>query len=119
MRLYTMLSRLAEPSRIARAVRLVALDRIAYVRPAPGGIVGLVIGDREQQHIVYVSFDGRRYSCTCLDFKKNGKPCKHILALAFYTEKILSRNLHHHDTGIRESRAHHLHAAYSAAPLSP
>lgn len=115
--LYTILSRRAEPSKIARAIRLVATDRVAYIRPAPGGLVGVVIGEKGEKHIVYLSTDGSRYSCTCYDFKRSGKPCKHVLALAFYVEKLLSRNLHHHGDAVRESRVHHP-AASSAAPQS-
>ncbi len=109
MQLFAKLAAESTPERVGRAVSLVALDKILYVEEwRPGLYKALVRGDSGLEHIVILSSDGSRYRCTCLDYARTRRPCKHILAVAFYlglVEKRISRNLHHHT--LRESRDHH------------
>ena len=109
MQLFTSLAAKSTPERISRAASLVALDKVLYVEEwRPGIYKAVVRGDSGLEHIVILSKDGSRYKCTCYDYAKTRKPCKHILAVAFYlglVEKKVSRNLRHH--ALRESRDHH------------
>ena len=110
MQLFARLAAESTPERIGRAAALVALNRVLYVERWHNGFYRAVVrGDSGLEHIVILSEDGARYRCTCFDYARTGKPCKHILAVAFYlgleARRSVSRNLHHHP--LRESRVHH------------
>ena len=107
MKLFDVLRVRTTSDRVARAIRLVALDRVAYVREAYGGFVALVNGDSGEKHIVYISYDAKKFSCTCMDFVRWRKPCKHILAAAYIVDKMAVAQTKPPSSQLRESRAHH------------
>ncbi len=88
---------------VARGILLALKGHIMAVRRYGNGFVGLVVGESGEVYRVYVS--EKKYSCTCPYYAFTGKPCKHIIALAYYVDEFFGRNLLHHL--VSESRVPH------------
>ncbi len=70
------------PSRIYRALSLVQKKSIVKYNVRKGYVEGLVVGDSGLVHVVKISNDG--YKCSCSDFYSTGYMCKHIMALIIH-----------------------------------
>ncbi len=110
MSLFQVISAQSTPDRVARAIGIVATDGVLYVERWREGVIKAVVRSRRgaPEHIVLLSEDGSRYKCTCYDYARTGKPCKHILAAAFYIDLMEGRlQPKPPSSHFRESRAHH------------
>jgi hypothetical protein len=67
--------------RIERAAMIVALRRIEQALSGPGAWwVESERGDGSEYYVVHLP-QWNSYSCTCMDFRQRGGPCKHGLSI--------------------------------------
>ncbi len=70
------------PSRVYRAFSLVHKKSVVKYHVRRDYIEGLIVGDSGLVHVVKISNDG--YKCSCSDFYSTGYMCKHIMALIIH-----------------------------------